>query len=407
MKSILVNDTFDNTEDGKSYGSINSFQHNNINDLNDLNDLNNLNNIDNFRNLIKNLHEQITVLTGDMKFLRKDSLNKSAIINKLISVTHNFPNTPTPKDYLDWISDTTSHGNDISKYNEAVLDDENNRNIHNTEVGKINTTQISEILHGLMATPIKNSEECRQEHKQERYHYFPPIEEDFYDSNTNSTISVHTNDSSYKDVSNIISMLPIDESSLLSAENMIVGDDMEIVNEHFKMNSVYTKLLEKEAVWKKGTTLIIGDSLLYGLDEKKLKNMKVRIHPGSSVGDMYYNIFPLHRKEPTNIILHAGTSNATSENSVEIVEKLFNLKDFICSTLPNCKIIFSGLINRYDDAKAQLTVNRVNEKMSEKGMYVINNSNIVRSHLGKKGLHMNPHGTGKLAINIINFLKSL
>ena len=66
MKSILVNDTFDNTEGGKSYSSINSFQHNNINDLNDFN------NTDIFRNLIKNLHEQITVLTDDMKFLRKD-----------------------------------------------------------------------------------------------------------------------------------------------------------------------------------------------------------------------------------------------------------------------------------------------------------------------------------------------
>ena len=124
-------------------------------------------------------------------------------------------------------------------------------------------------------------------------------------------------------------MLPIDESSLLSTENMIVGDktgdDMEIVNEHFKINSVYTKPLEKEAAWKKGTTLIIGD-------EERLKNMKVRIHPGSSVEDMYYNIFPLLRKEPTNIILHAGTNNATSENSVEIVETLFNLRDFICST---------------------------------------------------------------------------
>ena len=74
-----------------------------------------------------------------MKFLRKDSLNKSAIINKLISVTHNFRNTTTTKDHLDCISNTTSHDNDISKYNEAVLDDENNRNIHNTEVGKINT----------------------------------------------------------------------------------------------------------------------------------------------------------------------------------------------------------------------------------------------------------------------------
>ena len=29
------------------------------------------------------------------------------------------------------------------------------------------------------------------------------------------------------------------------------------------------------------------------------------------------------------------------------------------------------------------------------------------SHLGRKGLHMTPHGTGKLAINIIRKLKGL
>ena len=219
------------------------------------------------------MHEQITVLTDDMKFLRKDSLNKSAITNKLIFVAHNFRNTTTTKDYLDCISNTTSHDNDISKYNEAVLDDENNRNIHNTEVGKINTTRISEILHGLMAMPIKNSEECRQEYKQESYHYFPPIEEDFYDSNTNSTISVHTNDSSYKDVSNIISMLPIDESSLLSTENMIVGDktgdDMEIVNEHFKMNSVYTKHFSRRKQYgKRERPLLLETACYMGLMRK-------------------------------------------------------------------------------------------------------------------------------------------
>ena len=191
-------------------------------------------------------------------------------------------------------------------------------------------------------------------------------------------------------------------------ENKAEGETVKISeNEHFILNSIYTKPLEKAALWKKGTTLIIGDSLLYGLDETKLKNAKVRIYPGGSLEDMHYNIYPLLRKKPTNIIIHAGTNNATTENSVLIVEKLLKLKNFILSILPNCKIIFSGLINRFDDAKAQLTVNMVNKIMANRGIRVINNSNIVRSHLGRQGLHMNPHGTGKLAINIINVLKSL
>ena len=101
-----------------------------------------------------------------------------------------------------------------------------------------------------------------------------------------------------------------------------------------------------------------------------------------------------------------GTNNAIIDNSVQITVKLIKLKDHILSVIPNCKIIFSQLINRYDNAKAQLTIVRINESISNMGLY-IDNSNITREHLGKKGLHMNPHGTGKLAINFINILKKL
>ena len=122
---------------------------------------------------------------------------------------------------------------------------------------------------------------------------------------------------------------------------------------------------------------------------------------------MHYNILPLLRKRPTTVILHVGTNDTTSENSAEITVKLLKLKNFILSILPTCKVMFSSLVDRFDDEKARLTVRMTNEDMANKGVKVIYNSNINRQHLGKKGLHMNPKGTARLAMNFIKVLKSL
>ena len=40
-------------------------------------------------------------------------------------------------------------------------------------------------------------------------------------------------------------------------------------------------------------------------------------------------------------------------------------------------------------------------------MEIINNDNINEKYLGKKGLHLIPHGTGKLAVNFIKCVKTL
>ena len=116
--------------------------------------------------------------------------------------------------------------------------------------------------------------------------------------------------------------------------------------------NVYKHNIDDRALWKSGSTLIIGDSILNGLDESRLRNCKVRVYPGASLEDMHYNIVPQLRKKPTNIILHAGTNNCINHNSRQIIEKLLSLKDFILRRLPNCRIIFSSLIYRCDDAKA-------------------------------------------------------
>ena len=193
---------------------------------------------------------------------------------------------------------------------------------------------------------------------------------------------------------NIISGIKLNNSSYSVSNNYISNID------------VYDKDINANAQWKPGTTLIIGDSMLNGLDEKRLKNCKVRPFSGASVEDMHFNIDPLLRKKPSNIIMHVGCNNCVDDNSTEIMKKLTSLKDFILSQL-DCKLIFSSIIDRSDDAKAQFTGNLTNKYLSNLGVDIINNDNITTMHLGRKGHHMTPRGTGRLAMNFIRVLKSL
>ena len=162
-----------------------------------------------------------------------------------------------------------------------------------------------------------------------------------------------------------------------------------------------------EATWRSGTTLIVGDSLLNGIEESKLRNAKVRVFPGSSIEDLVYHLTPLLRKKPSNVIIHIGTNNCVRDTARDITEKLENLKLFVQNQTQDCKIIFSSLIKRSDNAYAQLTVNSVNEQLKHLGTDIMDNNNIDWIHLGRKGHHLTPHGTGKLAMNIIKKLKNL
>ena len=85
--------------------------------------------------------------------------------------------------------------------------------------------------------------------------------------------------------------------------------------------------MEYTGLWKKGTTLTVGDNMLYGIDETRLRNTKVRLFPGSTIEDMYLNIYPLLRKNPTNIFLVIGRNNAKTDNSVQVAEKLVKLRE--------------------------------------------------------------------------------
>ena len=70
-----------------------------------------------------------------------------------------------------------------------------------------------------------------------------------------------------------------------------------------KLPNWFTSISDSE-VWKKGTVLIVGDSVVSGVRESKMslrRNIKVCFFPGARIQDMYYYLVPLLRKRPDKI----------------------------------------------------------------------------------------------------------
>ena len=88
-----------------------------------------------------------------------------------------------------------------------------------------------------------------------------------------------------------------------------------------------------------------------------------------------------------------------------MLSNLLDLEKFIENTLPGSNVTISNLITRTDDGKASLTVIKTNEHLYGLQMDIIDNGNTTSNELNKGGLHLNPRGLGKLAINFIRIIK--
>ena len=160
--------------------------------------------------------------------------------------------------------------------------------------------------------------------------------------------------------------------------------------------------------WPKNTTLITGSSMISGLNEKKLTryNAKVRCFPGASIDDMYDFLKPHIKKKPTNIILHISSNDSTQKSADKIIEEIKNLKLYIESVLPKVRLYLSCPIVRTDNNRANLTLREVDLYMKSQN-YSVKNDNIDNTCLGRKGLHLNLKGSGRLAINFISLMRRL
>ena len=186
-------------------------------------------------------------------------------------------------------------------------------------------------------------------------------------------------------------------------------------NSFDSVSSCKTKrVTNKVFPWPKGTTLITGSSILCGVQESRLKKYKTKVRPfpGACVDDMYDYLLPLLKKKPTNVILHIGSNDAPRKAADEIAEEMLNLKSFIELIVPGVKVFLSCPVLREDNKHANNTLFNLAEIldcMSHQvaSINVIVNGNIDSSCLGWGGLHLNPKGSGRLAVNYISLMKGL
>ena len=162
--------------------------------------------------------------------------------------------------------------------------------------------------------------------------------------------------------------------------------------------------------WPKNTILCASDSMMNQIDENRLSrkfNVKVRCFSGCRINDMYDYLTPLLQKEPDYVILHVGTNDTATKSSDKILNELLDLKAHIERVLPTATIILSQPIIRTDNVKANLTIRRLIGQLGNLDIRVLDHTNINVDHLGKKGLHLNGRGTGRMAMNFISMFRQL
>ena len=155
--------------------------------------------------------------------------------------------------------------------------------------------------------------------------------------------------------------------------------------------------------------------MVSGIDEKRLSkkhsNVNVFHFAGARIEDVNQYIIPIIKKEPDYLILHVGTNYATTNTSKKIVDDLLILKSNISKQLPIFRIVLSKPIIRHDNGKANLAIRNVNKHLPALQSEFIENDGISSQHLGRKGLHLNPKGKDRLALNfrkqILKFCRTL
>lgn len=168
---------------------------------------------------------------------------------------------------------------------------------------------------------------------------------------------------------------------------------------------------KEEIHLKKKLLYIASSSMLNQMDEKRLSrnniNVKVQCHGGCTIRCIYTHLPQMFKLKPDFILLHIGSNDCTSKTSDEVLKELKYLTDYIKKALPCSKLIISLPIIRADNSTASAIQRNLNVKLQRLYYPCLDNSNIDLFHLGKKGLHLNNHGTRKMAKNIISLIKRL
>ena len=158
----------------------------------------------------------------------------------------------------------------------------------------------------------------------------------------------------------------------------------------------------------------IGDSMLRsikGIDLKKEAKSKTPIYvkcfPGARTDCMHSYSWPTMKRNPSRVILHAGTNDLQSDNTaLEIANEIINLSKKLKSI--NNDVIISGIIPRRD--KWNEKAKDVNMKVRNDclnlniGFIDHNNINIERDLNKGGGGHLNREGTDIFFANLLEIV---
>ena len=88
----------------------------------------------------------------------------------------------------------------------------------------------------------------------------------------------------------------------------------------------------------------------------------------------------------------------------DIIANFQDIVETIIEIDPKIKIILSSVIERFDNDKLQPKVDGLNKDLQalckKLNLDFIENSNIVNTHIGQRGLHLNRSGKARFALNL-------
>ena len=95
---------------------------------------------------------------------------------------------------------------------------------------------------------------------------------------------------------------------------------------------------DNQFCWPSGTCAIVGDSMVNGIDEKRLSqkygNVKVFHFSGARIKDLNHYIVPIIKNKPDCLILHVGANDAATNSSRKNGDDLLMLRTNISKKTP-------------------------------------------------------------------------
>ena len=360
------------------------------------------------KSIIEDLHTLISSLREEITFLRVEMKSKSSIIENLVMQTEKLVISSIDKEIIPnsgKLNDNSIYLNNLMESQEIVF-----RNIDDKHV----TIRKKRPHHINASDPLSNTESVSQ------YLESISLTSSFGCDNDKSdefNISDNEHDHTVNNEATLSFQLMeirkrkhheygiLKQGNEESSPGTNVEKKVKCYGDRRILKSV-GDTNDKKKLWNKGTCLVIGDSTLNGIKEELMgPNFKVRAHSGAIIQDIYSYIAPLLPRNPTYVILMVGTNDAIEKDSNKILNELLDLKKYIESKSPECKVIISCPTCRFDHAKARITIFNLRKKLDDLDIMVILNENIGDNLIGRKGLHLNEHGSGRLAVNYLTHIR--